>query len=103
VPMVFVYAPTMLIMLPEYFTLWSFLHVSLTCALGIVMIATGISGFFLERMQGIWRWVIAIAGILMVAPSMTSNIVALVVATPVLMSQLHIRKTDPAPLWVKSE
>ncbi len=34
VPMVFVYAPTMLIVLPEYFTLMSFLQVSITCATG---------------------------------------------------------------------
>ena len=37
VPMVFVYAPTMLIVIPEYFTVLSFLHVSLSCALGVFL------------------------------------------------------------------
>ena len=102
VPMVFVYAPTLLLVLPEYFTFWSFLHVSLTCALGIFMIATAVSGFFLERMDGIWRWVMAIAGLMMVAPSMSSNFASLIVFAPVLLSQLKIRKTNPDPVWVKS-
>ncbi len=103
VPMVFVYAPTMLIVLPEYFTIWSFLHVSLTSALGIFMIATAVSGYFLEHLNGVWRWVMAIAGLLMVAPSMSSNIVALFVLAPVLMSQLNIRKTNPNPVWINAD
>lgn len=102
VPMVFVYAPTLLLVLPEYFSIWSFLHVSLTCALGIFMIATAVSGFFLERLDGIWRWIMAIAGLMMVAPSMSSNIASLVVFAPVLLSQLKIRKTNPDPVWVQS-
>jgi len=102
VPMVFVYAPTLLLVLPEYFTWWSFLHVSLTCALGIFMIATAVSGFFLERMDGIWRWIMAIAGLMMVAPSMSSNIASLIVFAPVLLSQLKVRKTNPDPVWIKS-
>ena len=102
VPMVFVYAPTLLLVLPEYFSVWSFLHVSLTCAVGIFMIATAVSGFFLERLDGIWRWIMAIAGLMMVAPSMSSNIASLIVFAPVLLSQLKIRKTNPDPVWVKS-
>ena len=43
VPMVFVYAPTMLIVLPEHFTLSSFLQVSLTCAAGVFIIGTMIT------------------------------------------------------------
>lgn len=103
VPMVFVYAPTMLIVLPEYFTIWSFLHVSITCAVGIFMIATAVSGYFLEHLNGIWRWVMAIAGLLMVAPSMGSNLAALVIAAPVVLSQLNIRKTNPDPNWIQAD
>ena len=103
VPMVFVYAPTMLIVLPEYFTLWSFLHVSITCAIGIFMIATAVSGYFLEPLRGVWRWVMVIAGILMVAPSMGSNVAALAVMAPVLMSQISIRRTNPNPVWIETD
>ena len=92
VPMVFVYAPVMLIVLPEYFTWISFLHVSLTCAIGIMMIATAVSGYFLEPISGLWRWVMAIAGLLMVAPSGGSDLVSLLVAAPVLALQIRDRR-----------
>ena len=63
VPMVFVYAPVILIVLPEYFTMMSFLQVTLTCALGVFAIATAVSGFFWEPLGGIWRLLMAIAGL----------------------------------------
>ncbi|MCJ8337863.1 MAG: TRAP transporter fused permease subunit [Pseudomonadales bacterium] len=88
VPMVFVYAPTMLIVLPEYFTLTSFLQVSLTCALGIFAIATAVSGFYLMRLKGISRAIMAIAGLLLVAPSFGSDIAALFIAAPVVFMQI---------------
>ena len=94
VPMVFVYAPTMLIVLPEHFTLISFLQVSLTCALGIFAIATAVSGYFLVRLDGVWRAVMAIAGLMMVAPSLESDIAALVVAAPVIFLQLRSNRAD---------
>jgi len=89
VPMVFVYAPTMLIVLPEYFTLFSFLQVSLTCALGIFAIATVVSGYFLAPLNGVWRAIMFVAGVLMVAPSWQSDIAALVFFVPVVLMQLR--------------
>ena len=96
VPMVFVYAPTMLIVLPEYFTWMSFLHVSLTCALGIFAIATAVSGYFLAPLNGLWRTVMAISGLLMVAPGWESDLTALVVAAPVIFMQLAAQRVDAA-------
>ena len=94
VPMVFVYAPTMLIVLPEHFTLLSFLQVSLTCALGIFCIATAVSGYFLARLDGVWRAIMAIAGLMLVAPSWESDIAALVVAAPVILMQMRAIRID---------
>ncbi len=88
VPMVFVYAPTMLIVLPEHFTLVSFLHVSITCALGVFAIATAVSGYFLERLGGLWRLGMAIGGLLLVAPNGTSDLLSLLLIGPVLIQQL---------------
>ena len=68
------------IVLPEHFTLVSFLQVSLTCALGIFAIATAVSGYFLVPLNGVWRALMAVAGLLMVAPSWGSDIAALIVA-----------------------
>jgi len=73
VPMVFVYAPTMLIVLPEHFTISSFLQVTLTCALGVFVIATAVSAFYRKPLKGLWRLMMAIGGLLLVAPSTGSD------------------------------
>ena len=97
VPMVFVYAPTMLIVLPEHFTLLSFLQVSLTCALGIFAIATAVSAYFLAPLNGVWRALMALAGLMMVAPSWGSDVAALFVAAPVIIMQMAARRANSAP------
>ena len=90
--MVVVYAPTRLLGLPEYFTWWSFVQVSLTCALGIFAIATAVSGFYLAPLKAGWRALMALAGLLLVAPSWGSDLAGLLVAAPVLASQLWARR-----------
>ncbi len=99
VPMVFVYAPTMLIVLPEYFTLTSFLQVSLTCALGVFAIATAVSGYYMTPLKGLWRLMMAIAGLLLVAPSGSSDLLSLVLFAPVILQQVlsQRRENTPAP------
>lgn len=87
VPMVFVYAPTMLIVLPEHFTLASFIQVTGTCALGVFAIATAVSSYFIAPLHGIWRALMAIGGLLLVAPSGGSDLVALALIVPVLIQQ----------------
>lgn len=89
VPMVFVYAPTMLIMLPEHFTLSSFLHVSITCALGIFVVACAIVGFMLTPIAALWRIWLAVAGILLVAPGGKSDLIAAVLLIPPVLWQLR--------------
>ncbi|OED45200.1 C4-dicarboxylate ABC transporter permease [Chromatiales bacterium (ex Bugula neritina AB1)] len=91
VPMVFVYAPTILIVLPEYFTLSSFLQVSVTCACGVFAIATAVSAYFAKPLNGLWRLLMAVAGLLLVAPSLTSDLIALVIMLPVLLQQGVLR------------
>jgi TRAP-type uncharacterized transport system fused permease subunit len=92
VPMVFVYAPTILLVLPEYFTWISFIQVSLSCGIGIFAIATAVSGFFLAPLNAIWRLLMAVAGILLVAPSWGSDLAALIVAAPVVATQVLARR-----------
>ena len=96
VPMVFVYAPTMLIVLPEHFTLLSFLQVASTCALGILAIATAVTGFCLTPFGGLGRVVMAVAGLLLVAPSLNSDLLGLLFGVPVLLLQvLALRRRVP--------
>lgn len=92
VPMVFVYAPTILIVLPEYFTLTSFLQVSLTCALGIFAIGTAVAGFFLTPLNPLLRLIMAIAGIMLVAPGLGSDITAFIILAPIILLQLAQQK-----------
>ena len=96
VPMVFVYAPTMLIVLPEHFTLVSFLQVASTCAIGIFAIATAVTGYFLTNMGVFSRIVMAVAGLFLVAPSLNSDLLGLLVAAPaVLLQVLALRRATP--------
>ncbi|GBE42972.1 sialic acid TRAP transporter permease protein SiaT [bacterium BMS3Bbin10] len=87
VPMVFVYSPAMLIVLEEYFTWTAFLETTLTSAIGIVMMATAVSAYGLAPMPAAFRILMAFAAVFMVAPGVTSDMYALVLALPVLIQQ----------------
>lgn len=87
VPMVFVYAPTMLIVLPEYYSLSSFLQVSLTCAVGVFAIATAVANYFAAPLGTLLRLIMAFAGIMMVAPSTTSDLIGICIIAPVFFLQ----------------
>ncbi len=88
VPMVFVYSPAMLIVLDEYFTWGAFLETVITCAIGIVMMATAVSAYFLTPLSTPFRILMAIGGVLMVAPGLKSDLYSLVFITPVLFQQV---------------
>jgi TRAP-type uncharacterized transport system fused permease subunit len=96
VPMVFVYAPTILLVLPEYFTWTSFIQVSVTCAFGVFAIATAVSGFFLAPLNAGWRFLMGVAGLLLVAPSWESDLAALAVAAPVVLMQVAASRRETA-------
>ena len=87
VPMVFVYSPAMLIVLDDYFTWASFLETSLTCALGVAMMATAVSAYFIAPMPIYFRLLMALAAIFMVAPGLTSDFYAVVMMVPIMIQQ----------------
>ncbi|MEM7499307.1 MAG: TRAP transporter permease [Pseudomonadota bacterium] len=95
VPMVFVYQPAMLIV-TDAFTWQAFIATTLTCAAGVFMTATAVAGFFLAPMPGIVRAGMGVAGVLMVAPGMTSDIYSLVVLVPVMAQQVLARRRNLA-------
>lgn len=94
VPMVFVYSPAMLIVLDDYFTWGAFLETTLTCALGVAMMATCVSAYFIAPMPTAFRVLIGIAAVFMVAPGATSDMYALVLALPVLVQQVVARRRE---------
>ena len=91
VPMVFVYSPAMLIVLDDYFTWAEFIHTTISCGAGVLMLSASVAGYFLVNMNGPSRVLMAIAGLLMVAPSYTSDLYALLMASPVLAWQIYAR------------
>ena len=98
VPMVFVYSPAMLIVLPEYFTWASFASTVLTCAVGIFLLAVMVAGYLLRPMPGPARVMCGLAGIFLVAPGIQSDLWALALATPAMIQQwLAWRRDQPGP------
>jgi TRAP-type uncharacterized transport system fused permease subunit len=55
-----------------------------------------VSGYFLAPLSGVWRLLMAIGGLFLVAPSLNSDILALVVMSPALMQQLASQKRSKA-------
>ncbi len=106
VPMVFVYSPAMLIVLDDYFTWGAFFETVITCALGIVMMATAISAYMVAPMPRSMRFLMGFAAIMMVAPGLKTDFYALVLALPVLIQQVSASRrlaeiatddSNPAP------
>ena len=96
VPMVFVYAPTVLIVLPEYFTWTSFLQVSFTCAFGVFIIAVAVAGFFASEMTRSQRALATLFGLMLVAPGWESDLLGLAGSAALLMMQrAAARQTKP--------
>jgi TRAP-type uncharacterized transport system fused permease subunit len=94
VPMVFCYSPAMLIVLDDYFTWQEYLLTSVTCIIGILMLGAALTGYLLREMSMPNRMLLGVAAILMVAPDLVTNLYALGIAAPVLVSQvLALRRT----------
>ncbi len=92
VPMVFVYSPAMLIVLEEYFTWTEFFHTVGTCGLGVLLISASVAGYFLTFLNGPSRVIFALAGLLFVAPSGSSDIYAIIMATPIILWQIFLKR-----------
>jgi TRAP-type uncharacterized transport system fused permease subunit len=88
VPMVFVYSPAMLLVIEDHFTWGAFLSTTLSCAGGIFLLAISISGFMLAHLPAWGRWLVAFAGIFLVAPNVKSDLWALAFMAPVLTQQI---------------
>lgn len=86
VPFVFVYAPVMLIVVDD-FSIVEYLTVVGSCIAGIVLLGAALTGYLIAPMGMLWRWLLAIASILMVAPGAESNWYGLAVLAPVALQQ----------------
>lgn len=87
VPFVFMYAPSMLLVL-DGFTWEEFFIATGGSALGIVMLGAALTGYFIANMRPWHRWLLGAAAVLVVAPGLESGGIGLALALPVLLLQL---------------
>jgi TRAP transporter 4TM/12TM fusion protein len=96
VPFVFAYAPAMLIVTDE-FTWSAFAFVTATCALGVLVLGLGLTGYAFTHM-GIFSQVgLVLAALLMIAPNGPLTAVGMATASPILLlNWLRARRVRPA-------
>ncbi len=93
VPFVFLYSPAMLIV-TDGFTWQAFVTTVTGCAIGIVLIGAGLTGYFLSHMSMIERVVTVFAALLFVAPGIKTGLLGSLLMVPVLFVQLTKQRRE---------
>jgi TRAP transporter 4TM/12TM fusion protein len=88
-PMAFVYAPVLLFVSSTGFDLLEFSYTATSCIAGVFFLSSAVVGFMFTNMGFIQRILLAISGIIMIAPSFQADLFALAVATPALIIQFR--------------
>ncbi len=95
-PMAFVYAPVLLFVSSTGFDFTVFSYTASSCILGVVFLSASVVGFFLAPMNLLERVLLAVAGLVLIAPSLQADLVALAIAAPALAWQIARRRAVPA-------
>ncbi|MCP9483439.1 TRAP transporter permease [Shimia sp. CNT1-13L.2] len=95
-PMAFVYAPVLLFVSSTGFDLWEFTYTAASCIMGVVALSAAVVGYWLAPMGTVYRWLMALAGLIFIAPTLQADLVALIVASPAIISQLIARRNREA-------
>ncbi|MFD2238307.1 TRAP transporter permease [Aureimonas populi] len=93
VPFVFVFSPSMLIMVQD-FSLNEFLLATFGCILGITALSAAFSDYLLDRLFGWERLLLAFAALLLVAPELTTTIIGTAIFIPVALRPLIWKKHE---------
>ncbi|MEN0041718.1 MAG: TRAP transporter permease [Pseudomonadota bacterium] len=91
-PMAFVYAPVLLFVSSTGFDFTTFSYTASSCILGVVFLSASVVGFFLAPMNTLERVLLALSGIVLIAPSFQADLVALAIAAPALAWQISKRR-----------
>lgn len=86
-PLAFVYSPVLLFVSSAGFDLWEFTYTGTSCILGVAALSIAVVGYFLTPVGGVFRFLMALAGLVFIAPSLQADLVAAVLAAPVLITQ----------------
>ena len=91
-PMAFVYAPVLLFVSSTGFDLWTFTYSAISCIAGVVALSAAVVGYWLMPMNAVFRILMAIAGLVFIAPSLTADFFALLIAAPAIIQQIIARR-----------
>ena len=91
-PMAFVYAPVLLFVSSTGFDLWEFTYTAASCIAGVIALSSAVVGYWLTPMGTVFRWLMAIAGLIFIAPSLQADLAALIIAAPAVISQVIARR-----------
>ena len=91
-PMAFVYAPVLLFVSSTGFDLWEFTYTAASCIAGVIALSAAVVGYWLAPMGTLLRILMAVAGLVFIAPSLEADLVALVIAAPAIISQIMTRR-----------
>lgn len=91
-PMAFVYAPVLLFVSSTGFDLWEFTYTAASCIAGVIALSAAVVGYWLAPMGTLFRILMAVAGLVFIAPSLEADLVALVIAAPAIISQIMTRR-----------
>lgn len=93
-PMAFVYAPVLLFVPSTGFDLWKFTYSALSAIAGVLALSTAVVGYWLVPMGVVFRIPMALAGLVFIAPSLSADFLALLIATPAIMQQFIARRRN---------
>lgn len=94
-PMAFVYAPVLLFVSSTGFDLWEFTYTATSCIMGVVALSAAVVGYWLAPMGAINRILCAFAGLVFIAPSLSADLLALIIASPAIVTQVVARRRAP--------
>ncbi len=94
VPLVFVYSPSMLIVI-DGFTWEQFLSSFITCSIGVILLGAALTGYLLTTIPFVQRMVLGFAALLLVTPGLQTDLVGIGIALPVLLLQAAAFRRKP--------
>ncbi len=96
-PMAFVYAPVLLFVSSTGFDFIEFSYTATSCILGVVALSSAVVGYLFAPMGIIFRILMAVAGLVFIAPSIQADLIAMLIAAPAVMSQWLARPRSEKP------
>ena len=94
--MAFVYAPVLLFVSSTGFDLWEFTYTAASCIAGVIALSAAVVGYWLAPMGVVFRILMALAGLVFIAPSLQADLAALIIASPAIISQIIQRRSGNA-------